>query len=147
MYNEKSIMQVIKTHRNGFTLIELMITVAILGIIASIALPSYFEHVKRTARTEGITSLLDAANQQEQFFVDNREYTTSLTNLGVASVTEHGFYELAVTVDNDAGTFEITATPVGGPVLQDEDCTSLIIDDAGLKASKGKADASKCWGR
>ena len=95
----------------GFTLIELMITVAILGIIASIALPSYFQHVKRTARTEAITALLDAANKQEQFFVDNREYTTVLADLGVASKTENNFYTISVTVDNDAGTFEFTATP------------------------------------
>lgn len=139
--------RMIKADKNGFTLIELMITVAILGIIASIALPSYFEHVKRTARTEAITALLDAANRQEQFFVDNRVYTSDLANLNVVSPTEHGFYTLAVIVDNDAGTFEITATPVAGPVLQDDDCTSFTIDDAGLKTAKGNADASKCWGR
>ncbi len=131
----------------GFTLIELMITVAILGIIASIALPSYFQHVKRTARTEAITALLDAANKQEQFFVDNREYTTVLTDLGVASKTENNFYTISVTVDNDAGTFEFTATPASGPVLQDTECTSLSISDTGLKTSKGSANAKECWGR
>jgi len=135
-----------KIQKNGFTLIELMITVAILGIIASVALPSYFEHVKRTARTEAITSLLDAANKQQQFFVDNRVYTQSLENLGVVSPTEHGFYTIKVSVDNSAGTFKITATPAAGPPLKDDDCKSFTIDDAGLKTSKGSADKSECWG-
>ncbi|MEH6395263.1 type IV pilin protein [Pseudoalteromonas sp.] len=131
----------------GFTLIELMITVAILGIIASIALPSYFEHVKRTARTEAITSLLDAANRQEQFFVDNRQYTTNLDNIGVVTPTEHGFYTIKADVDNDAGTFSFTATPVAGPPLQDEDCKTFTIDDAGLKTATPKANSAMCWGK
>ena len=106
------------TSEKGFTLIELMIAVAILGIIASIAIPSYFEHVKRTARTEAITSLLDAANKQEQYFVDNREYTSTIADLGVSSTTENNFYTISVEVDNDAGTFTFKATPESGPPLQ-----------------------------
>ncbi|WP_404340660.1 type IV pilin protein [Pseudoalteromonas mariniglutinosa] len=133
--------------QKGFTLIELMIAVAILGIIASIALPSYFEHVKRTARAEAITALLDAANKQEQYFVDNREYTTTLSDLGVVSPTENGFYSLAIDVDNAAGTFEITATPAAGPVLKDDECKTLSINDIGLRTSTGSADSGKCWGR
>ncbi|MEQ5873997.1 MULTISPECIES: type IV pilin protein [unclassified Pseudoalteromonas] len=136
-----------KKNLKGFTLIELMIAVAILGIIASIAIPSYFEHVKRTARTEAITSLLDAANKQEQYFVDNREYTTSLSALGVAETTENNFYKLKATVNNNAGTFELEATPVSGPPLQDSECTKLIITDTGLKKSQGSADSSTCWGK
>lgn len=131
----------------GFTLIELMVAVAILGIIASIAVPSYFEHVKRTARTEAITSLLDAANKQEQYYVDNRQYTNSLTDLGVTSSTENGFYQIAVEVNNAEGTFEFTATPKSGPPKQDEECTELSIDDAGVKGAKGTADSKKCWGK
>lgn len=135
------------TSEKGFTLIELMIAVAILGIIASIAIPNYFEHVKRTARTEGITALLDAANKQEQYFVDNREYTTSLADLGVAEKTENNFYKLKASVDNNAGTFEFEATAVSGPPLKDTECTKLIITDTGLKKSEGSADSSTCWGK
>lgn len=136
-----------KESASGFTLIELMITVAILGIIASVALPSYFEHVKRTARAEAITALLDAANKQEQYFVDNREYTNTLSDIGVASPTEHGFYELKAEVKNDEGTFIITATAIAGPPLEDDDCKTFSITDTGLRKSTGKADSAQCWGK
>ena len=135
------------TSEKGFTLIELMIAVAILGIIASIAIPSYFEHVKRTARTEAITSLLDAANKQEQYFVDNREYTSTIADLGVSTTTESNFYTISVKVDNDAGTFTFKATPKSGPPLQDTECKTLSISDTGLKTSTGSADSSTCWGK
>lgn len=136
-----------KVINKGFTLIELMIAVAILGIVASIAIPSYFEHVKRTSRTEAITALLDASNRQEQFFVDNREYTSSLNNLGVITPTEHGFYAITVDVDNDEGSFSFTATPVAGPPLKDDECKTITIDDTGLKTATPKVNASLCWGK
>ncbi len=131
----------------GFTLIELMITVAIVGIIASIAVPNYFEYVKRTARTEAITALLDAANKQEQYFVDNREYTEELADLGVSTTTENGFYTISAEVDNASSTFEFKAIPKSGPVLNDKECTSLTLTDTGLKGSEGTADKSTCWGK
>ncbi|MDC9523698.1 prepilin-type N-terminal cleavage/methylation domain-containing protein, partial [Pseudoalteromonas sp. Angola-31] len=56
--------------QQGFTLIELMITVAIVGIIAAIAVPNYSEYIKRASRAEAASALLDAANKQEQYFVD-----------------------------------------------------------------------------
>jgi len=69
----------------GFTLIELMIAVAIVGILAAIAVPNYSEYVKRASRAEAASALLDAANKQEQYFVDNRAYSTSFSDLGIQS--------------------------------------------------------------
>ena len=129
----------------GFTLIELMITVAIVGIIAAVALPNYTEYVKRASRAEAAASLLDAANKQEQYFVDNREYTSNITDLGITDKTENGHFKLAATVDNN--TFIISATPVDGPVKGDKDCTELSITDTGLKRAKGKKDTEYCWGK
>lgn len=129
----------------GFTLIELMITVAIVGIIAAIALPNYTEYVKRASRAEAVASLLDAANKQEQFFVDNREYTNKVSDLGISEKTENGHFKLVVTVNNN--TFTITASPIAGPVKGDADCTELSITDTGLKGAKGAKDTEYCWGK
>ena len=135
--------------QQGFTLIELMITVAIVGIIAAIAVPNYSEYIKRASRAEAAAALLDAANKQEQYFVDNRAYSTSFSDLGIQSKTENGHFELTINVVN-SNEFTITAKPIAGAVKGDADCTSLTINDVGLKGatgSKGNTDINYCWGR
>jgi len=136
--------------QHGFTLIELMIAVAIVGILAAIVLPNYTEYVKRASRAEAVAALLDAANKQEQYFVDNREYTTDFTDLGLQSKTENQHFELSITLNGDKNTFKITAKPIAGPVKGDGDCTEMSITDTGLKGAKGTkggSDNDYCWGR
>lgn len=135
----------------GFTLIELMIAVAIVGILAAVALPNYTEYVKRASRAEAVAALLDAANKEEQYFVDNREYTELLSDLGVQSKTENKHFELTIKVV-DKNAFTVTAKPIAGPVKGDGDCTELFITDTGLKGAKGAKtndgeDIDYCWGR
>lgn len=131
--------------RTGFTLIELLIAVAIMGILASIAYPNYEEYVKRAARADAMVLLLDAANKQEQYYVDNRQYTTDLDDLGVPSSSENGYFTISMTVNNS--TFVATATAASGPVSGDDECTTLTIDEVGLKQNTGTETAEYCWER
>ncbi len=68
--------------QRGLTLIELLIVMVIVAIIGAVAYPSYIEHVVKTKRTAATSMLLQVADRQQQFFMDNKAYTANLTNLG-----------------------------------------------------------------
>lgn len=134
---------------SGFTLIEVMIVVVIIGILSAIAYPNYTEYVRRGARADAMTLLLDAANKQEQFFVDNRVYSDNLAAIGVATATENGYFN--VTLENvTADTFRIVATAAAGPVRGDEQCPALTIDELGVRGVAGTTNQDaidRCWER
>ncbi len=126
----------------GFTLIELMITVAIVGILASVAYPSYVGFVTSSNRTEGQRELLRFANLQEQYFVDYRTYATSLTALGKSTAainTENKHYRIKVQSGADADGFILKATARNAQLANDSDCSPLRIDQVGVKTPTG------CW--
>ena len=76
--------------QRGITLLELMIVLVVLSILATIALPSYEESVRRARRTEAREALSDFAARQEQFFLDNISYTSSPAALGAARLPRTG---------------------------------------------------------
>lgn len=106
----------------GFTLIELMITVAIVGILAAVALPSYRNYLIRAARVQAQTELLELASLQEKIYLNSTAYTanvataydgTAAGGLGRTSgQTNGGRYSLSLTLPTGSHTFVLTATPV-----------------------------------
>ena len=128
----------------GVTLIELMIVVAIMGILVAVAVPSYSSFVAKSNRSEGQTELVRIANLQEQYFVDNRKYTSDLSDLGLSGTkftTESGYYEIESTTSNSNINFSLKATAQGSQATRDSSCTELTITDTGQKG----ATSTTCW--
>ena len=127
---------------SGFTLIEVTIVVAILGIVAAIAVPSYLAHVQKTRRTDATVLLSEAAGEQFRFYSEFNKYADDLSELGYSDATmttEQGFYTVSVE-SADGISFVLIAEPVAGNQQdQDADCPQMRIDSAGLKSP------SDCW--
>ena len=122
----------------GFTLIELMITVAIVGILAAVAYPSYTEHVRKSARRAAQSEMMDIANRQQQFLMAKRTYVpyADLTAAGYQLPAELvGKYTPSVTVGAGAvPSYTITFQAIG-PQLKDGD---LGLTSDGVKTPAGK---------
>ena len=126
--------------QSGFTMVELMIVVAIIGVLAAVVGPSYQEYVLNTKRTDGKIALLDMADKQERYYLQNNSYASDIAALfGVAGdqFSEKEKYQLAVT-SGDANTFTITATAQNDQTA-DSGCTPLTLNQAGTKGPAG------CW--
>ncbi|SFM21062.1 type IV pilin protein [Halopseudomonas yangmingensis] len=126
---------------NGFTLIEIMIVVAIIGIIASIAYPSYAEYVRDGKRAEGKTLLVDAAARQERFYAQNGSYVTTNATLSQLNLQKVEHYNLTVAKVADDGGYSLTATPA----FSDPKCGNLTLTANGTKGNSGTKDANYCW--
>lgn len=134
---------------SGFTLIELMITVAVVAILASVAYPSYTRYVVRSNRAAAISFVMNLASKQEQYNLDARRYTNLLSSLGAATIPTEvsNHYTVAVTADNTVAppTYAITATPIGTQLAQDTQCGTLSINQIGVKSISGTGTVSTCW--
>ena len=132
-----------------FTLAELMITVAIVGILSAVAYPSYTSYVSKSNRVEAQRELASIAALQEQYFIDHRTYSDDLELLGFSAdpyVTSSGNYSIASVIGSFGGvsgvTFTLTATALSTQLTQDTDCTTLTINEKGEKSG----ESTTCWG-
>lgn len=130
----------------GFTLIELMIVVAVVGVLAAIVYPSYQDYVRRANRSAAQQTMLDVSAKQEQYLTDRRSYTDDLTALQV-SVPEDVAKHYTVSIDPPVASppsYRIIATPISAMQLPDA-CGELRLTSAGVKSVGGTRSAADCW--
>lgn len=135
----KSIVPCRHQRQAGFTLIELMIVVAIIAILASVALPAYTDYVRRAKASEAVAELSSWRGKMEQYFLDNRTYLNSGACGASASTGKHYTYSCVAT----ATTYTLTATSV---TSSEGTYTVSESDQRSTTAFKGSSVSGKaCW--
>lgn len=143
----------------GFTLLELLITITIIGLLAAIALPSYGDYVLRSNRTVARTAMMRIVGQQEGYYSDRKQYAATLPTLSTdyASATMYlkrdgafqgasstdAIYAVTLT-DASATAYSVRAVPVNAQA-RDSRCGTLTYSSTGTKTASGSA--TDCWTR
>ncbi len=138
----------------GFSLIELMIVVLVIGILAAVAIPAYQNYVTRATRTKATQGLMNLAGLEERYFYSNNTYTGTLSALGVSSsgsycvdsCTASRYY--TITIPSATTTsYTLQAAPGGAQLTQDTACGTLTLTNTGVKAASGDpSNTKRCWG-
>ena len=136
----------LRKNMQGITLIELMIVVVIIAILALVSYPNYREFAARAKRNEAKAALLQAATNQERFYLQNNQFSTDLVQLGFTAspfTTDTGSYIISVAAPVPSADFTVTATyQLGGS--EAAKCNVFTITGAGVRTSSPDLD---CWTR
>jgi len=135
----------------GFSLLELMVVLTIMGLLYAFAMPQYRQYVLRTNRTEAQALLVDTAARQARYYAQNQLYVTTVASLrelqlphtdGDVVLSAKGLYRLIV--EPGDGGYLLRAEPTGAQQA-DSACASLLLNGAGVTGSTGNATPQECW--
>jgi type IV pilus assembly protein PilE len=148
----KTIVKNNTANSSGFTLIELMITVAIVAILSAIAYPSYEEYVRRGRRSELQVQVLQSAQFMERYFTTNGTYVAAALPTGLTTSPENAtatarYYDIGIT-NVTANSFTVTGTRTSGRGMDSDKCGDFIITQTAAKTlANNTAAITECWRR
>lgn len=145
----------------GFSLIELMIAVAVVGLLLAIALPSFMDSVRKSRRSDAFSAINAVQQAQERWRANHSTYASTLSDVGVSAATQNGYYTIAI--DDTVGatsfatSYTVIATGVSGKTQADDgDCVRLrsrmqggniLLGSAAAAGAFSEAPNNRCWSR
>lgn len=139
-----------KLRNSGFTLIELIIVIGLLGILMTIAIPSYLDYATRARRGDAKAALTSMEMEMEKWRANHLTYTSTMTDLGMPAASPDGYYEVAIS-NTSATTYTLQATHMaGGKQDDDDECEMFQTDQDDVQYAENSANQDKtttCWPR
>lgn len=134
----------------GFTLIELMITVAVVAILAAIAIPAYQQYVMKSRRTAAKTAILELASREERYYTTHNTYSATAADLGYAALpadvpdSATPYYRLNVVTANGNTEYSVSAAPTGAQAA--DGCGTFTVNHLGIQGNTGNTTSTAdCW--
>lgn len=129
--------------RSAFTLIELLIILAIAGILAAIALPAYQRYLYTGRRADAMNTLLQIQMAQAKYRASHPVYAASLSAIGFSGTSIQGYYSIVLNAPTPPETYSVTATPTGSQA-GDPTCTAFALNQDGPDMAN-TPNATACW--
>ena len=133
---------------NGFSLIELVVAIGIVGILSAIAIPAYNQYTMKANRTDATQAMTYDAQALERCYSQAFTYAGCASAPAGSATSSQGYYTVTIAVPT-ASSFTITATPLKAPQTSDSSCTTFTLNSAGTQGATNSANAvttSTCWG-
>lgn len=136
----------------GFTFVEMVVVVAVIGVLAAIAIPQFMDYLKKSKRSDAVGVLTEAAQFMERYYSDNGGYYDAINNANptlpaAISVVPRGatdvYYNISFSGTNTASAFTVQAVPVNS--MAGDACGTFTLTNTGQRAVSGSKALAECW--